>query len=99
MNFLIKKQRKHRNNFMGVESEYRALKSILRHQKIPLVIRWEVSLRLSKLMRGKSYVHLNNRCFLTGRGKGVTRFFNLSRLQIRKYARNNELPYIKKISW
>ena len=50
-------------------------------------------------MKKKSSVYLNNRCFLTGRGKSVQRFFNLSRLQIRKYALDNKLPYIQKASW
>jgi len=99
MQFLTKRQRKHRNNFTNIEAEYRSLKSILRKQKIPLTIRWEASLRLSKLMKNKSAVFLNNRCFLTGRRKSVQRFFNLSRLQIRKYALDNKLPYIKKASW
>jgi len=99
MQFLNKRQVRHRNNFNNIEAEYRSLKSILRKQKIPLAIRWEASLRLSKLMKDKSAVFLNNRCFLTGRGKSVQRYFNLSRLQIRKYALDNKLPYIQKASW
>merc|ERR1711959_457709 len=50
-------------------------------------------------MKKKSSVYLNNRCFITGRGKSVQRFFKLSRLQIRKYALDHKLPYIKKASW
>jgi len=99
MQFLNKRQIKRRNNFNDIETEYRSLKSILRKQKVPLTIRWEASLRLSKLMRDKSAVFLNNRCFLTGRGRSVQRYFNLSRLQIRKYALDNKLPYIQKASW
>merc|ERR1711935_852797 len=99
MQFLNKRQAKFRNNFNNIEAEYRSLKSILRKQKIPLTIRWEASLRLSKLMKDKSAVFLNNRCFLTGRGKSVQRFFNLSRVQVREHASNNKLPYIQKASW
>jgi small subunit ribosomal protein S14 len=99
MLFLNKRQVKRRNNFNNIEAEYRSLKSILRNQKIPLAIRWEASLRLSKLMKDKSSIFLNNRCFLTGRGKSVQRFFGLSRLQIRKYALDNKLPYVRKASW
>jgi small subunit ribosomal protein S14 len=99
MKFLTKRQVEHRNHFKNIETEYRSLKTILRNQKIPLSIRWEASLRLSRLMRTKSSVFLNNRCFLTGRGKSVQRYFNLSRLQIRKYALDNKLPYIQKVSW
>jgi small subunit ribosomal protein S14 len=99
MQFLKKREVKHRNGFYSVEIEYRSLQSILKNQKIPLKIRWEASLRLSKLMKNKSMVFLNNRCFLTGRGKSVQRFFNLSRLQIRDYASDNQLPYVRKASW
>ena len=66
MQFLNKRQVKHRNKFNNIEAEYRSLKSILRKQKIPLTIRWEASLRLSKLMKNKSSVFLNNRCFFDG---------------------------------
>jgi small subunit ribosomal protein S14 len=99
MQFLKKREVKHRNGFYSVEIEYRSLQSILKNQKIPLKIRWEASLRLSKLMKNKSIVFLNNRCFLTGRRKSVQRFFNLSRLQIRDYASDNQLPYVRKASW
>jgi small subunit ribosomal protein S14 len=99
MQFLKKREVKHRNNFYSIEVEYRSLQSLLKNQKIPLRIRWEASLRLSKLMKNKSSVFLNNRCFLTGRGKSVQRFFNLSRLQVREHASNNALPYIQKASW
>ena len=99
MQFLNKRQVKFRNNFNNIEAEYRSLKSILRKQKIPLTIRWEASLRLFKLMKDKSSVFFNNRCFLTGRGKSVQQHFNLSRLQIRKYALDNNFSYIQKASW
>jgi len=93
------RETKHRKNFYNIEAEYRALKSISKNQKISLRFRWEASLRLFKLMKPKSMVFLNNRCFLTGRGKGVQRFFGLSRVKIREHALNNTLPYIRKASW
>jgi len=99
MRFLKKREAKHRKNFYYLEPEYRSLKSILKDQKIPLKVRWEASLRLSKLMKKNSKVFLNNRCFLTGRKRSVQRFFNLSRIQIREYALDNKLPYIQKASW
>jgi small subunit ribosomal protein S14 len=99
MRFLQKRETKRRTKFFRIEAEYRSLKSILRNQTLPLEIRWEASLRLSKLMKNKSRVFTNNRCFLTGRGKSVQRFFNLSRIQIRDLASDNKLPYIRKASW
>jgi small subunit ribosomal protein S14 len=99
MRFLRKREAKHRKNFYHLEPEYRSLKSILKNQKIPLEMRWEASLRLSKLMKNSSMVFLNNRCFLTGHKRSVQRFFNLSRIQIRENALDNKLPYIKKASW
>ena len=75
MQFLNKRQVRHRNNFNNIEAEYRSLKSILRKQKIPLAIRWEASLRLSKLMKDKSAVFLNNRCFFDRSRKKCSTIF------------------------
>ena len=61
--------------------------------------RWEAALFLSKISKKVSKVSIKNRCFITGRSKGYLRFFNLSRIQIRNLARNNDLPFVTKSSW
>jgi small subunit ribosomal protein S14 len=99
MKNLIIKQQVFRENFKNFETHYLALKSIIHNQKLSPSSRWEASLLLSKFAKKQSRVMLKNRCFLTGRGRSYSRFFKLSRIQIRDLARNNELPFIKKASW
>ena len=57
------------------------------------------TLILPKILKQQSCSALKNRCFLTAHGRGYSRFFNLSRIQIRNLARNNELPFITKSGW
>ena len=99
MKNLLLKDKAHRINFKKIEEQYLSLKFIVHNQNITNDLRWEASLLLSKLLKNNSRVFLKNRCFLTGRARGYLRFFNLSRIQIRDLARNNDLSFIKKLSW
>ena len=99
MKYLLSKERLRRENFKKAETRYLALKYIIHNQKMPLTFRWESSLLLSKISKAQSRVSLKNRCFLSGRGRGYLRFFNLSRIQFRDLARNNDLPFVLKSSW
>jgi len=99
MKYLLLKENLRRINFKTVETQYRALKFIVHNQNLSTSSRWQASLLLSKLSKLHSSVSFKNRCFLTGRGRGYSRFFNLSRIQIRNLARNNELSFVTKSSW
>jgi|SaaInl47_10m_RNA_FD_contig_21_2710756_length_585_multi_5_in_0_out_0_1 small subunit ribosomal protein S14 len=99
MKYLIIRERSRRKKFQKIEAQYLALKFLVHNQKLSTSSRWEASLLLSKISKGYSKVSLKNRCFITGRGRGFSRFFNLSRIKIRELARNNELPFITKSSW
>ena len=54
---------------------------------------------LDSLPRRSSSVRLRNRCFATGRPRGVLKKFNLSRLCFREMALKGEIPGITKASW
>lgn len=99
MKHLIVKERLIRKNFTKIEPQYLALKSLIHNQVLSPSIRFEASLLLSKLLKKKSRFSFKNRCFLTGKGRGYFRFFNLARIETRNLARNNDLPFIKKASW
>jgi len=99
MKQLLSKERFRRENFKKIEAQYLALKYIIHNQQLTIELRWEASLLLSKILKQQSRVSLKNRCFLTGRGRGYSRFFNLSRIQLRDLARNNNLPFVSKSSW
>ncbi len=54
---------------------------------------------LDKLPKSSSAIRIRNRCFITGRPRGVIRRFMLSRLSFREMALNGEIPGITKASW
>jgi small subunit ribosomal protein S14 len=55
-------------------------------------------LLLSQIVKKHSPSSFKSRCFLTGRGRGFLKFFNLSRIQVLELARNNDLPFVTKAS-
>ena len=99
MKYLLIKEQVRSNSFKKLEIKYKALKFIIHNEILPFRLRWEASLLLSKSLKHQPRSSLKNRCFLTGRGRGYSRFFNLSRIQIRNLARNTDLPFITKSSW
>lgn len=99
MKFLLVREHLRRSKFKKIEAQYIALKTIIHNQKLSNVVRWEATLLLTKIVKKHSPVSFKNRCFLTGRGRGNLQFFNLSRIQVRELARNNDLPFITKSSW
>ena len=55
--------------------------------------------RLDKLPKSSSGVRIRNRCFKTGRPRGVISRFKLSRLSFREMALKGEIPGLTKASW
>lgn len=57
------------------------------------------SVGLQKLPRNSSKVRMRNRCKLTGRPRGYSRQFGLSRNQLRDMALAGKIPGVTKASW
>ena len=55
--------------------------------------------RLDKLPKSSSHIRIRNRCFKTGRPRGVISRFNLSRISFREMALKGEIPGVTKASW
>ena len=55
--------------------------------------------KIEKLPRNSSQVRSRNRCWKTGRGRGVYKDFGLCRHMIREMAHSGVLPGIYKASW
>ena len=55
--------------------------------------------KLDRLPKSSSPIRLRNRCFITGRPRGIIRRFKLSRLSFREMALNGEIPGVTKASW
>lgn len=55
--------------------------------------------KLQKLPRNSAQTRLRNRCWKTGRSRGVYRFFGLCRNAFRELASDCYLPGVIKASW
>ncbi|CAN0336248.1 unnamed protein product [Ectocarpus sp. 6 AP-2014] len=55
--------------------------------------------KIEKLPRNSSRIRLRNRCWRTGRSRGIYRDFGLCRHMIRDMAHNGMLPGVRKASW
>jgi small subunit ribosomal protein S14 len=54
---------------------------------------------LDALPKNASPVRLHNRCQMTGRPRGYSRYFGISRVALRDMALNGMIPGLKKASW
>ena len=89
---LIKNVRK----YASIRAE---LKSIIKDINAPLEQKKIAVAKLDKLPKSSSRIRVRNRCFKTGRPRGVLRRFNLSRIVFREMALKGEIPGITKASW
>ena len=75
------------------------LKAIISNPDTPIEERDNAVNKLDKLPKSSSPIRLRNRCFVTGRPRGIIRRFKLSRLSFREMALNGEIPGVTKASW
>jgi len=75
------------------------LKAIINNPKTSIEDRDIAVNNLDKLPKSSSPIRLRNRCFITGRPRGIIRRFKLSRLSFREMALNGEIPGVTKASW
>ena len=61
--------------------------------------RLEIHRKIQGLPRNSAKVRLRNRCWATGKPRGVYRDFGLRRNQLRQRAHKGELPGVVKSSW
>ena len=82
--------------YASIRSE---LKNIIKDINSPLEEKRVAVAKLDKLPKSSSRIRIRNRCFKTGRPRGVLRRFNLSRIVFREMALKGEIPGITKASW
>ena len=99
MKSLIEKDKKRRKLFKKYEKKRRELKAIIYNKDTSSELRSETQYKLSKLPKDSSKIRIKNRCVLTGRSKGVFRYFKLSRMQLRQLALEGNIPGYTKASW
>jgi len=77
--------------------QYKALGQDRR--SLPSNLRYEYSLKLSKLPRNSSKTRIRNRCIITGRPRSVYKLFRFSRIVFRELALQGVILGVRKASW
>ncbi len=75
------------------------LKSIIKSPDSSIEEKEAAVAKLDRLPKSSSRIRVRNRCFKTGRPRGVISRFKLSRLSFREMALNGEIPGVTKASW
>ena len=91
-----KKLIKNVKKYAGIRSE---LKELIKNPATSYEDREAAVAKLDNLPKSSSRIRIRNRCFITGRPRGVIRRFKLSRLSFREMALKGEIPGVTKASW
>ena len=99
MKSLIQRDKKRRELYKKYELKRNKLKSVIYNKLSTKEERQKAQSLLSKLPRNSSKTRVKNRCVVTGRSKGVYRYFKVSRIQLRNLALNGNINGYSKVSW
>ena len=75
------------------------LKEVIKNPNVSPDEKSDAVAKLDRLPKTSSRTRLRNRCFKTGRPRGVIRRFNLSRICFREMALKGDIPGVTKASW
>ena len=75
------------------------LKAIAGDKTLEVEQRFEASQKLAELPRNSARIRVRLRCELTGRPRGNSRKFKLSRMMLRELALTGQIPGMVKASW
>ena len=75
------------------------LKALIKNPATSYEDREAAVAKLDNLPKSSSRIRIRNRCFITGRPRGVISRFKLSRLSFREMALKGEIPGVTKASW
>ena len=95
----IVREKKLLRNIQKYANKRAELKSIINNPNTKIEDRDIAVNKLDRLPKSSSPTRLRNRCFITGRPRGIIRRFKLSRLSFREMALNGEIPGVTKASW
>lgn len=96
---IIERNKKRIRLFKKYKNKHDKLLKIANNKKMTPDEQFQARIKLSKIPRNASRVRIRNRCIITGRGRGVLRKFNLSRIAFRELSAVGQIPGITKSSW
>jgi len=99
MKYLIEKDKKRREIFAKYENFRICLRALSKDLRLPYSVRLLYRVRLAEFYKNASKTRIKNRCVISGRGRGIFRFFRMSRLQIRDTSIKGLLYGIRRSSW
>ena len=99
MKNLIARDRKRRALVEKYAGRRKELKTLLSQRNLPQEERQALQKKLNALPRDSVKCRVTNRCLLTGRSRGVSKTFRISRIKFRELASNGAIPGVKKASW
>jgi small subunit ribosomal protein S14 len=76
-----------------------ALRAIIRDPNASVEEKFRAQEKMQKLPRGSNACQYRNRCFMTGRPRGVYRRFGVGRNKLRELVMSGLVPGIRKASW
>ncbi len=76
-----------------------ALRTIVHDKTVPIEERIQAQLKLSSLPRNSAPTRVRNRCEVSGRPRGYYRKLKMSRIALRDFASNGQIPGMVKSSW
>lgn len=95
---MIERELKRQRLVMKYAEKREALKKQI-EEASSLKERLKLHRKLQQLPRNSARVRLHSRCLVTGRPKGYSRDFGLSRHVLREMAHQGLLPGVRKASW
>ena len=93
--------RDHTRRLLMAKNELKRIqyKAICEDRNMPQSIRYEYSVKLSKMPRNSSLTRIRKRCVVTGRSRAVYTKFRVSRIVFRELALKGALSGVYKASW
>ena len=76
-----------------------SLREIIHNQELPIEERIQAQLKLNALPRDSAPSRVRNRCEVSGRSRGYYRKLKMSRIALRDFASNGQIPGMVKSSW
>ncbi|MCC8369615.1 30S ribosomal protein S14 [Rickettsia endosymbiont of Polydrusus tereticollis] len=95
----IKKNERRKKFSQSLYSKRTKLKNKIYDKNISLEERFSLVMTLAQLPRNSAAIRVRNRCELTGRPRGVSKKFGISRNMLRVLAGKGLVPGVIKASW
>lgn len=96
---MVEREKKRQHLVAKYAAKRAALKEVAKDESRPMEERFKAHLKLAELPRNSAPSRLHNRCQVSGRPKAYYRKLKISRIALRDFASNGQIPGMVKSSW